>query len=50
MSLAVNKPIHIPEVRKSIPTEELINEWEKIKDKIYFYDHFGSSDSEDLIK
>ena len=49
VSLAVNKPIHIPEVRKSIPTEELVKEWEKIKDKVCFYDHFGSSDSEDLL-
>ena len=30
ISLAVNKPIHIPEDRRRIPTEELIAEWEQM--------------------
>ena len=49
VSLAVNQPIHIPEVRKKISDKDLISAWEKIKDKVCFYDHFGSSDSDDLL-
>ena len=49
VSIPLNAPIHIPEVKKTIPEELIVNAWENIKDKICFYDHFGSSDSEDLI-
>ncbi len=49
VSIGVNAPIHNPEVRKNIPENKIVSEWEKIKDKVFFYDHFGSSDSDDLI-
>ena len=39
----------IAEVRKKIPEDKIVSEWTKIKDKVFFYDHFGSSDSDDLI-
>ena len=49
VSIGLNAPIHNPEVRKKIPEDKIVSEWEKIKDKVFFYDHFGSSDSDDLI-
>ena len=49
VGLGLNKLIHKPEVRKEIPEEELISEWNKIKDYICFYDHFGSADTDDLM-
>ena len=48
VSIPVNVPLHNPQIRKTIPDEIIIKSWEKLKDKICFYDHFGSSDSEDL--
>ena len=49
VSIPLNKLIHIPEVKKKIPKEEIIKAWEQIKDYVCFYDHFGSSSSEDLM-
>ena len=48
VSIPVNAPLHNPQIRKTISDEIIIKSWEKLKDKICFYDHFGSSDSEDL--
>ena len=49
VGLGLNKLIHKPEVRKEVTEKELLEEWNKIKDYICFYDHFGSSDTEDLM-
>ena len=49
VSVGLNKLIHIPEVKKSIPEEEILKEWNKIKDYICFYDHWGSASSDDLL-
>ena len=49
VSVGVNKLIHKPEVRKEVTDEELITEWNNLKDYICFYDHFGSSDTDDLM-
>ena len=49
VSIGLNKLVHIPEVRKNISDEELINEWNNVKDYVAFYEHFGSSDTEDLM-
>ena len=49
VSIPLNAQIHNPEVRKTIPEEKLIEAWNKVKDNICFYDHFGSSSSEDLM-
>ena len=49
VSVGLNKLIHIPEVRKETSDEEIVTEWEKIKDYVTFYDHFGSTSSDDLL-
>lgn len=49
VSIALNAPIHIPQVKAKFDKKDLITAWEKIKDHVCFYDHFGSSDSEDLL-
>ena len=49
VSVGLNKLIHIPEVKQKVTDDEIINEWNNIKDYICFYDHFGSSDTEDLM-
>ena len=49
VSVGLNKLMHIPEVKKNIPEEEIIKEWNKIKDYICFYDHWGSASSDDLL-
>jgi len=49
VSVGLNKLIHIPEVRQNISEEKIVEEWSKIKDYVCFYDHFGSSDTDDLM-
>ena len=49
VSVGLNQLIHLPEVKEKLTEEEIINEWNNIKDYICFYDHFGSSDTEDLM-
>ena len=49
VGLGLNKLIHKPDVRKQIPEEELIKEWNNVKDYICFYDSFGVSDTDDLM-
>ena len=49
VGLGINKLIHKPDVKKDVSEKELLNEWNKIKDYICFYDHFGSADTEDLM-
>ena len=49
VSVGLNKLLHVPEVRKKIPDEEILKEWNEIKDYICFYDHWGSASSEDLL-
>jgi len=49
VGLKLNKLLHIPNVKKEISEEELIKAWEEINDYVCFYDHFGSTDSEDLL-
>ena len=49
VSVGLNAQIHNPEVRKKFSDEKLLEEFDKVKDNIAFYDHFGSSDSEDLM-
>ena len=48
-SIELNKQIHLEDVRKSIPEEELRKAWEAISSKAFFYDHWGSLDSENLL-
>jgi len=49
VSVGLNKLMHLPEVRQNISDEKILEEWNKVKDYICFYDHFGSSDTEDLM-
>ena len=49
VSVGLNAPIHNPEVRKKIPKEKILAEFNKIKNNICFFDHFGSSQTDDLI-
>jgi twinkle protein len=49
VSVGLNKLIHLPQVKEKLTEEEIVAEWNKIKDYVCFYDHFGSSDTEDLM-
>lgn len=49
LSIFVSRPLHLPSVRRSIPEGELKGAWESIKDKAYFYDHWGSVGSDNLL-
>ena len=49
VSIPLNKLIHIPEVKKKTSEEEIIKAWEEVKDNVCFFDHFGSSNSDDLM-
>ena len=49
VSVPLNKVIHIPEVKKKTSEEEIIKAWEEVKDNVCFFDHFGSSNSDDLM-
>ena len=49
VSIPLNKLIHLPEVRKQIPESEIKKAWNKIKSKCFFLDHFGSTDSKNLL-
>ena len=49
VSVPLNKLIHIPEVKKKTSEEEIIKAWEEVKDNGCFFDHFGSSNSDDLM-
>ena len=49
VSIGLNKPIHLPDVRKEIPEKDMKEAWSSIKDNCYFYDHWGSIDSDNLL-
>ena len=49
VSVGLNQLIHLPEVRANISDEKILEEFDKVKDHVVFYDHFGSSSSEDLM-
>ena len=49
VALELDKPLHLPAVRLAIPHEELKAAWERIKDSAYFYDHWGSTASDNLL-
>ena len=49
VSIPLNKLIHIPEVKKKISKKEIIKAWEQVKDYICFYEHYGASNTDDLM-
>lgn len=48
-SIFANKPIHRRDVRAVMSPEELRTAWERLKERAYFYDHWGSTDSDNLL-
>jgi len=51
MSLHMNKPVYLTEERKETPKEDLEKAYKDViaTDRLYFYDHFGSLDSDVLL-
>lgn len=49
VSIFVNAPLHLPGVRQTIPVDELKAAWDRLASKVYFYDHWGSLDGENLF-
>ena len=49
VAIELNQQIHLEDVRKLIPEEELRKAWEAISSKAFFYDHWGSLDSDNLL-
>ena len=51
MSIAANKPLHLPDVRQYVEEEELRKYWETVteNDNLIFYDAFGSLSEDNLI-
>lgn len=49
LSIEINLPLHLPSVRRSVSEVHLRGAWESLKDKAYFYDHWGSVGSDNLL-
>jgi twinkle protein len=49
LSIFLNKPIHLPEAREGLGEGAIKKEWDVIKDRCYFYDHWGSIESDNLL-
>ena len=49
VSIPLNKLVHQDEIREKISEEELKAGWKKVKSKCYFFDHFGSTESGNLL-
>lgn len=49
VSILVNAKLHIPEVRKSVDANTLKAAWDLVASRVYFYDHWGSIDGDNLF-
>lgn len=51
VGMELNKPIHTPKGRAEVTKEDLITAFNKVTDgdKLWFYDHFGSTQIEQLL-
>lgn len=49
VAIEVSRPIHLASVRAQVPEADLRAAWGRIKDRAYFYDHWGSMDADNLI-
>lgn len=51
MSIAANRPLHLPDIREQITEEELKVYYDKTvnSERVIVYDHFGSNAIEDLL-
>ncbi len=50
VSILVNKPIHRESVRKAVPVDDLKTAWDFLNGKIFFYDHCGVLDPDNIIQ
>lgn len=49
-SIYLNKRLHIPAVRAEVSVDELKGAWDRLASKVYFYDHWGSIDGDNLFQ
>ena len=49
LSISLNTPLHLEEIRKEIPQDKIKSEWEKLNKNVFFYDHWGSQESGNLL-
>ncbi len=49
VSILVNKPLHLPGAIASIAVDALKAAWDRLAGKVYFYDHWGSIDGDNLF-
>lgn len=49
VSILVNAKLHIAEVRKSVDANTLKAAWDLLAQRVYFYDHWGSIDGDNLL-
>jgi len=51
MSIEANLPLHLPDVRESIPKEDIRKYFDAIvnTDKLVIYDHFGSNNIQEIL-
>lgn len=49
VSIFVNAPLHLPNVRQTVPVDVMKKAWDTVASKVYFYDHWGSLDGDNLF-
>lgn len=49
LSIDLNKQLHRPEIKALVPHDELRASWEKVSKQVYFYDHWGSTETDNLL-
>lgn len=51
MSIEANLPLHLPDVRETVKTEELRDYFDRVvnTDKLVVYDHFGSNSIQEIL-
>ena len=51
MSIEANLPLHLPDIRESVPKEDLRKYFDAVvnTDKLVIYDHFGSNDIQEIL-
>lgn len=49
VGIELSLPIHFPEVRKAVPESEMREAFERVHERVFFYDHFGSTDTDNLL-
>jgi len=51
MSIEANLPLHLPDIRESVPAEDLRQYFDSVMntDKLVLYDHFGSNEIQEIL-